>query len=870
MAQLISEEDVKSKLLVPWLRDRGFAIENLQFEFSFVVRFGRSLFVVENGKLTRKSGSAASSDMVRQAQYRGRADILVRNDAGQNLFIVEVKRPGEKLDKDTRDQAISYATLLESNIAPLVIVTNGDETKVYDTITRAEVDHESVHPERCMRPVSLGTSDDVALRAEALESILSLSSENMLEFCAAQVQHRMSRLRGEDINSSKKYIPQLYVQRQTQKEELSRLLDDEEKPVVLVLGAPQVGKTNFVCNTVEERIGAGHPCLFFSAVSLTNGFFHEIAEDFGWMMGRDFSAHEIIHKIQRILNRIGKRLTVFVDGWNETNEALAQLIDRDSERLQSKTIQLVVSLTNVAAERLFHRSAGNPSFLAESASIYPASYRLVALQSEGSFDPKKHGWSIVRVNKYTQDEQTLAYAKYARAYAVQVPLSHEKTVDPYMLGIAMRLAQGKALPSVLDEPSLTEQIICGKIARAIGMAQVDIHACLTALADCMFVQDSPLMREQVAKAWGARTSEKIPAGFFEAAMLLSTNDEGSSTAVDFYYEKERDFVVSHWARRWPEKIQAGIDLTADFELAVSTRVGTSSLRWFFKQLPYVEMFEPQDGELPNFRNLQVRRILLESLCEVASSFPEAAKRWRRSAVSVAIGDEDNTARISAVQFVALVSDDLDDLIDEMSGKYSLEDFLRPILSIRDDYPLTSASPSYILASSLMHMHLTSNDEENESDITDVLSQFLKDESPGVREYASILYGELSPLSFLNTLKDMLDELGIQAEWLAVRDFSDGVWMAVERLEDLYCGAMCPSPLDSMEDEELLSEYGKLYSAVAPIIEIAPPFMSKKLTDLLGIVLPAHFKPDLQTGGVLHVDMYTFPLPFVSDAVTDKP
>jgi len=64
----------------------------------------------------------------------GRLDVLVKNIQGENLFIVELKGSNQKLTDDDTKQGISYARLLEQ-IAPFVVISNGHESKIFDTIT---------------------------------------------------------------------------------------------------------------------------------------------------------------------------------------------------------------------------------------------------------------------------------------------------------------------------------------------------------------------------------------------------------------------------------------------------------------------------------------------------------------------------------------------------------------------------------------------------------------------------------------------------------------------------------------------------------------------------------------------------------------
>jgi len=231
---------------------------------------------------------------------------------------VEVKSPNGLLEDSAREQGICYARLLRrGGIAPFVVLTNGHETKIYDSISEEFINGSAIPPDHPHVKAGFRVStDDIALRTEALEIFISLSQENLLEFCRQQVSYRMRSLRDENPHSGKKYIPSLYIEREKAKAQLAELLDMKKRRAVIVVGPPQVGKTNFICHTVEERLEQGLPCLFYPAIGMETGLYGEICDDFGWIFGDASSAYNIIHrKLQRILSRTGQ--LDFVQFWEE-------------------------------------------------------------------------------------------------------------------------------------------------------------------------------------------------------------------------------------------------------------------------------------------------------------------------------------------------------------------------------------------------------------------------------------------------------------------------------------------------------------------------------------------------------------------------
>lgn len=420
-----SEEDIRSKLVIEWLAGHGFNSSDFNVEYGFTIQLGRQI-------------------------YRPRSDILVRALDGRNLLIIEVKSPDEIIDEKAKRQGISYARLLrEGGIAPFVIVTNGTDTRIYDSITEEPIRGTSIpvsHPY-----VSNGYKvnvDDLALRRDALETLISLSPENLMEFCRAQVAYRMRLLKSEELFDGKKYVPQLYIERNLAKNALTDFLDTQRRSVVILEGPPQLGKTNFVCHTVEDFLANSRPCLFYPAIAMQHGLIGEICEDFQWLIGESSSAYQLVHsKINRILHTTGQRLVIFIDGWNEADLRIARALDRESDRLTIyDNIQIVISMTNVSANRLLLDDAGNPAKIAEAASINSASVPRIELSHE-QIEPN---WSVIPISRYSSLEIEEVYNKYSQSYSVHVPPTHQFTADPFLLRIAMEQFAQSTLPETLD------------------------------------------------------------------------------------------------------------------------------------------------------------------------------------------------------------------------------------------------------------------------------------------------------------------------------------------------------------------------------------------------------------------------------------
>jgi Type I restriction-modification system methyltransferase subunit len=112
---LRTEEDVKVKYLLPLLEKMGYISQLCEFEKAVEIHEGRKSKTIY-------------------------ADIVVYSSAKHEspLLLCETKGPNEVLDRHVKEQAISYARLMPK-IVPLVLITNGSQLQVYETLNKTRL-----------------------------------------------------------------------------------------------------------------------------------------------------------------------------------------------------------------------------------------------------------------------------------------------------------------------------------------------------------------------------------------------------------------------------------------------------------------------------------------------------------------------------------------------------------------------------------------------------------------------------------------------------------------------------------------------------------------------------------------------------------
>ncbi len=587
---IANEAELRSKVIDIWLRDHGFSPDQIRLEHSFTVSLGRGSFTIGSNQ---KQGSDTA---------RGRADYLVRTAGGRNLLIIEAKAPGTPLDEVSRVQAISYARLLrDGGIAPFAIVTNGNQTQIFDSITGNELPEDAIP---ASHPYAVAgfriTGDDLSCRAEALEHLLSLSTENLIAFCRAQVKARMDLLRSESIDSGLKYIPSLYIPRQLQETSLDRLVDGSHQ-CILIIGPPQVGKTNFVCNYVEKRLELGIPCLFYPAIAQTAGLLDAIRADFEWTFNDSgSSAHAVCRKLTRVLEKAQKKLLIFVEGINENRE-FVKAFNADSERLQTPRITLIASLTSFSARDILLDDAGNPTFTARSIGMRKDELPILEVNPS----TLSSALALVAIGPFTAEETNLAYSKYKDAFCVDVPTNHQFTHDPLLLRSAMEVYRDRTLPSVLNAEEVLKKTIDEKILRAPGLAASEGYAIIKEVAD-------KLSKGLIVTDFWLRQSFAGAQGLFEAALLVARGGR----AIDFYVTSERSFVIAYWVRDWQQSLRKSTEeLINEISFASKHEMARDAIRWFIIQPDNIDILTRIPEALEKLQDADTRKTMALCLCD---------------------------------------------------------------------------------------------------------------------------------------------------------------------------------------------------------------------------------------------------------------
>lgn len=521
----MTEEDAKVKIVVPWLVERGVNPRDLSFETSFRVRIGRQEINVGSAE-KRASDTAA-----------GRLDMLVSRE-GRNLVVVELKRPGSELTDKDRDQAISYARLVHP-IAPLSLVTNGDNYRLFDTITK-----ERLKADTHIRD-GFGVSLPSADRLEALEIFLSLSPANLLSFCRLQAAEQLRPLVGSAADLSKVYIPELHVERRELHAQLQEFLGDTKTSAFVLLGDSGAGKTSSLCHAVGQLLERGQPVLFFRGLTIEGRLLDVVAEEFDWTFGDDQSPAALVKRIDAISPTHPLLIAVdAIEQWGYS-EAVANLYTV-LRQLRGRSCKLVLSCKTAAWDVFVHRLGSDTGvadyvFSPQTPNRSAAAGYILPPMSDTEFH-----WAVMNYRSVFNfhgffEEQAITEARR----------------NPYLLRVFFDVARNHDLPNLaLSSRQLLDEYYKRLLARTSDPERADVTL-LAAARAILHENQVSVSRDTLRRDLGLGVNDSLMSDLFDQNLLeIDRADHTRDPQITFYSEPLRNFLIAYRVLRLPSLIGA--------------------------------------------------------------------------------------------------------------------------------------------------------------------------------------------------------------------------------------------------------------------------------------------------------------------------
>lgn len=497
----MNEEEIKIKYILPWLEQSGLDIHELQFEQTFSVKIGRQTIHLSRSP-TRDNVSA-------------RLDILVKR-GDKNLLIVETKSSQLSLTDDDRDQAISYARLVHP-IAPYAVVTNGNDYKLYDSITKNLINPSEIS----IRGFEAALPE--ADIAEAQDLFLALNPVNLIRFCKFQVEQELRVIKG-TLADDRKYVPELHVPR----EDLIKALEEfysSEIPGLLLVGQSGSGKTCELCSIAEMLIAHGKPVLFFNGFSLENEILNAIANEFSWNFNGIDSPIQVVKRMESFVGE--GHLTIIVDAVDEwTLESRVNHLGTLLQAIEARKIKIILSCKASAVEQ-FLLQRGNPTKI----SLLTKRIDLTALSDREFYQ---------------------AIDQYRNAYQFfgafeDVVLSQTRD-NPFLLRVLFDVAKNSSIEHLtFSSAKFFESYYLRSIKKTSDIISEQRRAqnTSTAIAKLLYEFNVDWLPEaDIRNKLGLGVNDSLMEELFEFGILLRSLGGASESAIGFYFQQLRDYIIA--------------------------------------------------------------------------------------------------------------------------------------------------------------------------------------------------------------------------------------------------------------------------------------------------------------------------------------
>lgn len=271
----------------------------------------QSRFKLRVGRTVLEAGAA---DYV-----EGRADIMVyRDDAA--VAVLELKREGLPLTADDEAQGRSYALLAQ---APIVVITNGTDTRIYQTHDMQRLSGATVDELELARRIEAAATAAQSGVTSAVSKLLGTDLGRSA--VAAITSGELEELTGDWI-SGERFVDRFLVPRQATKDLRASLRSGTHK-VHLLAGPPLCGKSSVLRELALQSHDEPWDILFVEGGSCSEGLFRRLANVLAMQFGWPATPDESRVWLRQLASQSQRTLILCLDSLPAANPVMTSELD---------------------------------------------------------------------------------------------------------------------------------------------------------------------------------------------------------------------------------------------------------------------------------------------------------------------------------------------------------------------------------------------------------------------------------------------------------------------------------------------------------------------------------------------------------------
>ena len=282
---------------------------------------------------------------------RGRLDMLIESN-GKRLAILELKKPGRPLDADDVDQGLSYARVLHPR-PPIVIVSNGTETRTYATET-GDLLKDGLPTEQAFAALMEAAMETAhAGRQEATAKLMGPNSDVWVAAIRVATEQTLDELTGDWSDVFTPFTPDFHISRKASAKAMTILRGTRR--VIAIEGAPLIGKSHVLRELAVGTTGSDETAVLLVEASGTAaiGIADEVARLLSGAVGWRISAEEARRWLERLATSDGPQLVIAIDGLGLEHDGIRRELEALSAQSMGSKVKFVVEADTSVVDRLW-------------------------------------------------------------------------------------------------------------------------------------------------------------------------------------------------------------------------------------------------------------------------------------------------------------------------------------------------------------------------------------------------------------------------------------------------------------------------------------------------------------------------------------